>query len=102
MSDISAVPEQAILVHVNFSQQHASEDLSELKLLVASAGVHSLDVVTTSRSAPDAKFFVGSGKAAEIAQLAHKNGTTLKEEAIRLGYVSENDFDQWVNPKDMI
>lgn len=69
MSDISAVPEQAILVHVNFSQQHASEDLSELKLLVASAGVQSLEVVTTSRSAPDAKFFVGSGKAAEIAEL---------------------------------
>lgn len=69
MSDISAVPEQAILVHVNFSQQHASEDLSELKLLVASAGVQSLEVVTTSRSAPDAKFFVGSGKAAEIADL---------------------------------
>jgi len=69
LSDISAVPEQAILVHVNFSQQHASEDLSELKLLVASAGVQSLEVVTTSRSAPDAKFFVGSGKAAEIADL---------------------------------
>lgn len=45
---------------------------------------------------------IGYYKAAEIAQLAHKNGTTLKEEAIRLGYVSENDFDQWVNPKDMI
>ena len=45
---------------------------------------------------------IGYYKAAEIAQNAHKNGTTLKEEAIRLGYVSENDFDQWVNPKDMI
>lgn len=69
MSDISAVPEQAILVHVNFSQQHASEDLSELKLLVSSAGVQCLDVVTTNRKAPDAKLFVGSGKAAEIADL---------------------------------
>lgn len=77
MSDISAVPEQAILVHVNFSQQHASEDLSELKLLVASAGVHSLDVVTTSRSAPDAKFFVGSGKAAEIAQLVESHQASV-------------------------
>lgn len=45
---------------------------------------------------------IGYYKAAEIAQQAHKNGTTLKEEAIRLGYVSENNFDQWVNPKDMI
>ena len=69
MSDISVVPEQAILVHVNFSQQHTSEDLSELKLLVASAGVNGMQVVTTSRSAPDAKFFVGSGKAQDIADL---------------------------------
>jgi fumarate hydratase, class II len=45
---------------------------------------------------------IGYYKAAEIAQQAHKNGTTLKEEAIRLGYVAESDFDQWVNPKDMI
>ena len=45
---------------------------------------------------------IGYYKAAEIAQQAHKNGTTLKEEAIRLGYVVESDFDQWVNPKDMI
>ena len=45
---------------------------------------------------------IGYYKVAEIVQRAHKNGTTLKEEAIRLGYVSESDFDQWVNPKDMI
>ena len=72
MSDISVVPEQAILVHVNFSQQHTSEDLSELKLLVASAGVNGMQVVTTSRSAPDAKFFVGSGKAQDIADLVEQ------------------------------
>lgn len=45
---------------------------------------------------------IGYYKAAEIAQKAHRNGTTLKEEAIRLGYVTEDDFDQWVNPKNMI
>ena len=45
---------------------------------------------------------IGYYKAAEIAQQAHKNGTTLKEEAIRLGYVTEIDFDLWVNPKNMI
>ena len=44
---------------------------------------------------------IGYYKAAEIAQTAHKNGTTLKEEAVRLGYVSAEDFDQWVNPKEM-
>lgn len=45
---------------------------------------------------------IGYYKAAEIAQTAHKNGTTLKEEAVRLGYVSAEDFDQWVNPKEMV
>ena len=44
---------------------------------------------------------IGYYKAAEIAKAAHKNGTTLKEEAIRLGYVSAEDFDKWVRPEDM-
>lgn len=44
---------------------------------------------------------IGYYKAAEIANSAHKNGTTLKEEAIRLGYVSAADFDKWVRPEDM-
>lgn len=45
---------------------------------------------------------IGYYKAAEIAQTAHKNGTTLKAEAVRLGYVSPEDFDQWVKPENMI
>lgn len=45
---------------------------------------------------------IGYYKAAEIAQTAHQNGTTLKEEAIRLGYVSAEDFDEWVDPKKMV
>lgn len=45
---------------------------------------------------------IGYYKAAEIAQTAHKNGTTLKEEAVRLGYVSPEDFDAWVRPEDMV
>ncbi|MEC3907977.1 class II fumarate hydratase [Tamlana sp. 2201CG12-4] len=45
---------------------------------------------------------IGYYKAAEIANTAHENGTTLKEEAIRLGYVSEEDYDAWVKPEDMV
>ena len=45
---------------------------------------------------------IGYYKSAEIAQTAHKNGTTLREEAIRLGYVSGEDFDAWVLPEDMV
>ena len=45
---------------------------------------------------------IGYYKAAEIATSAHQNGTTLKEEALRLGYVSETEYDAWVNPADMV
>ncbi|MBT6746845.1 MAG: class II fumarate hydratase [Flavobacteriales bacterium] len=45
---------------------------------------------------------IGYYKAAEIANTAHANGTTLKEEAIRLGYVPEESYDEWVDPKKMI
>lgn len=44
----------------------------------------------------------GYYKAAEIAQKAHKEGTTLKEMAIKLGYVSADEFDQWVRPEKMV
>ena len=45
---------------------------------------------------------IGYYKAAEIANTAHKNGTTLKEEAINLGYVTSEEYDMWVDPKKMI
>ncbi|GAA0719739.1 class II fumarate hydratase [Aquimarina litoralis] len=45
---------------------------------------------------------IGYYKAAEIANTAHKNGTTLKQEAIALGYVTETEFDEWVKPEDMV
>jgi fumarate hydratase class II len=45
---------------------------------------------------------IGYYKSAEIAQTAHKNGTTLKYEAERLGYVTPEDFDNWVKPTEMI
>jgi fumarate hydratase, class II len=44
---------------------------------------------------------IGYYKAAEIAKTAHKNGTTLKEEAVRLGYVSPEQYDEWVVPAKM-
>ena len=45
---------------------------------------------------------IGYYKAAEIANTAHKNGTTLKEEAINLGYVTADEYDEWVKPEDMV
>ncbi len=45
---------------------------------------------------------IGYYKAAEIANTAHKNGTTLREEAINLGYVTAAQYDEWVKPEDMV
>ena len=44
---------------------------------------------------------IGYYKAAEIANNAYKNGTTLKEEALKLKYLSEEEFDKWVDPNKM-
>lgn len=45
---------------------------------------------------------IGYYKAAEIAQKAHKEGTTLKEMAVKLGYVTPQEFDEWVKPDEMV
>ncbi|QGM81588.1 class II fumarate hydratase [Otariodibacter oris] len=45
---------------------------------------------------------IGYENAAKIAKTAHKNGTTLKEEAINLGLLTEEQFDEWVRPEDMV
>ena len=44
---------------------------------------------------------IGYEKAAKIAKTAHENGTTLKEESVNLGYLTEEEFDKWVRPGDM-
>ncbi|WP_411360018.1 ribosome rescue GTPase HflX [Pseudidiomarina salilacus] len=69
--------EQAILVHVDFPAEVDREDLSELKLLVTSAGVETLAVVTAARSTPSSRFFVGSGKAEEIADAVKLHGANI-------------------------
>jgi fumarate hydratase class II len=45
---------------------------------------------------------IGYEKAAAIAKKAHKDGTTLKQAALKLGYLSEKQFDQWVRPEQMV
>lgn len=44
---------------------------------------------------------IGYEKAAKIAEIAHENGTTLKEEAVNLGYLTADEFDEWVKPEEM-
>merc|ERR1719213_883621 len=45
---------------------------------------------------------IGYDKAAKIAKTAHKNGTTLKQEALNLGYLTEEQFQEWVRPENML
>lgn len=59
--------ERAVLVHINFTQEGEWADLSECKMLISSAGVSTLRVVTGSRQTPHPKYYVGEGKAQEIA-----------------------------------
>ncbi len=68
MFDRYQAGEQAILVHVDFPDESSKEDLQEFEMLVSSAGVNALDVITTKRNMPHTKYFVGSGKIGEVAE----------------------------------
>lgn len=61
--------DNAVLVHIDFSDEDNREDITELQLLVESAGAQQVGVITASRRAPDRKFYLGSGKAEELAAL---------------------------------
>ena len=67
----------AIVVHCFFEQTKNTDDLTEFQLLAKSANVHILNVITATRSTPQAKYFIGSGKAEEIADAVRQYNTDL-------------------------
>lgn len=67
-------------------------NLSRIKVLVD----QSLMLVTALNP------HIGYENAAKIAKAAHKNGTTLKQEAVNLGLLTAEQFDEWVKPEDMV
>ncbi|KJR34134.1 GTPase HflX [Vibrio navarrensis] len=69
--------ERAVLVHINFTQEGEWEDLAECEMLVSSAGVTTLQVITGSRRSPHPKYYVGEGKAQEIAQAVQMTGAEI-------------------------
>lgn len=69
--------EQAVLVHIYFSQDRDADDLNEFEALVSSAGVTALQLVTGSRKAPHPKYFVGEGKAQEIADAVQATNASV-------------------------
>ena len=77
MFDRYEAGEQAVLVHINFTQEGEWEDLSEFEMLVSSAGVSRLQTITGSRQSPHSKYFVGEGKALEIADAVRMTGADI-------------------------
>lgn len=67
------------------NEKHISKLLRESLMLVTALNPH-----------------IGYDNAAKIAKIAHKNGTTLREEAIKSGILTGEEFDKWVRPEDML
>jgi fumarate hydratase, class II len=80
---------------VSFNDKCA-EGIEPLKANIKKHVDNSLMLVTSLNTK------IGYYKAAEIAQKAHKEGTTLKAMAVKLGYVTPQEFDAWVKPEDMV
>jgi GTP-binding protein HflX len=68
---------RAILVHMDIFEDDHRESLSEFKELVLSSGAEILAIITTSRQKADPKYFIGSGKAREIAEIARQKKADL-------------------------
>ena len=77
MFDRYQAGEQAVLVHLDFPDESTREDLAEFKMLVSSAGIEALTVVSGKRNTPHPKFFVGSGKAEEVADAVKLFGANV-------------------------
>jgi len=78
MAEAPGIPTQrAALVGIDFGTGDFTASLEELSLLARSAGADPITTITAKRSSPDAAFFVGSGKADEIALEAKSNGAEI-------------------------
>jgi fumarate hydratase class II len=70
---------------IEANREHINKLLHESLMLVTALNPH-----------------IGYDKAAKIAKTAHKNGTTLRQEAINMGYLTDEQFNQWVRPENML
>lgn len=73
------------VVGIKANKEHIEKLMNESLMLVTALNPH-----------------IGYDKAAQIAKLAHKEGTTLKQAALKLGHLTEEQFSQWVKPKEML
>jgi fumarate hydratase class II len=73
------------VVGIKANKEHIEKLMNESLMLVTALNPH-----------------IGYDKAAQIAKLAHKEGTTLKQAALKLGHLTEEQFNQWVKPREML
>jgi fumarate hydratase class II len=85
LTDVSMSFTDNCVVGIEANRERIKEHLDRSLMLVTALAPH-----------------IGYDQAAEIAKAAHNRGTTLREEAIRLGAVSEAEFDRLVRPEDMV
>lgn len=94
MFDRYEAGEQAVLVHINFTHDGEWDDLSEFQMLVSSSGVDALQVVVGSRQSPHPKYFVGEGKAQEIAETVQHVGADVVIFNHTLSAAQERNLEQ--------
>ena len=98
---VAALPEQVQLVSVWGRSADSARRLGESLGVPAYTDIDKLmreSLMLVTALAPT----IGYDKATTVAKTAHKNGTTLREEAINLGYVDAETFDRVVRPEEMI
>ena len=77
MFERPSIGEKAILVHLDLNAEQQREYITEFQELAVSAGAQVFDIISSRRHVPDAKYFIGRGKADEIAQLVEAEGIEL-------------------------
>jgi fumarate hydratase class II len=85
IGDASRAFARGTVVGIRANREHIAALLSASLMLATSLNPH-----------------IGYDKAAQITKSAHRNGTTLREEALRSGLVSAEEFDRWVDPSKML
>ncbi len=96
MFDRHAGGENAILVHIEFHDSHNAEDKNEFVELVVSAGLQIKDIVGGSRSSPHPRYFIGTGKADEIALLVKEKQADVVLFNHRLSPAQERNLESLV------
>ena len=96
MFDRHSGGENAVLVHIELPDSHNKEDKDEFVDLVVSAGLSIKAMVGGSRQSPDARYFIGTGKAEEIKQIVEDQKADVVLFNHRLSPAQERNIEQLV------